>query len=286
MRKLISSLIAPLLLATTLSAQDHIEKYKGKTYIFDSYEQVTECSPLGLTAGGTSLIILKGALFTVEKILPNGNLVIHINLYTLPKRDSAKYAIAVRNRALYNFKTDPKLGPSSLVTENDNVKFFLLSPAVMVSSTSEYTITPIWDITFGTFTTPFKFRMSPFLFTTNLNLGTSLCFQKPFATNFSWGIIGGLSLSSIILDSFSTKGTVMTSSERPAITPSLHGMIGYKMINLVAGFGWDFINKTSTIEQSWIYQGKMWIGIGIGVNLFTANNNTPATTSNAQRTSN
>ena len=242
-------------------SQETIQKYKGKTYIFDSYEQVTECDPLGGNTVGTSTIVLKGSLFTIVRVPDSTHLVIKFLEWN--KKDSAK-------REQFNFSKDKS---TAIKTE----KFFLLEKRVFDRSCSEYTIQQKWDITFGTLTTPFKFRYDPFLFTSNLNLGTSISFQRRFYTNWSWGIVGGLSLSSVTLDSFSTKGYVKTSTERPAVTPSLSLMIGYKNVNVTLGVGWDFINKTSTVEQSWLYHGKRWIGLGIGVNLFNSTSSAPQT---------
>jgi len=273
-----------LLVASRLDAQDNIEQYKNKTYIFDSYEQVTECSALGApVAGAIPITVIKGSIFTVERVMANGDLVIRFNQFNLYK-DPAKRAIAITNRLTYNFKTEPQAAVNSVNRAQDNVRFFLLAKNTMTASCSEYVYTSSWTIYFGTITTPFKFRFKPFLFTTNLSLGAAICFQKTFHKDFSWGIIPGLSLSSVTLDSFSTRGTVTTSSDRPAITPSVHGMLGYRNINLLVGIGWDFINKTSTIEESWIYQGKMWMGVGIGISLFAASN-TSANTNTTQSTS-
>lgn len=261
-----------------LSAQETIQQYKHKTYIFDAYEPVKECNALGaiIDANPTAL---KGSLFTVERVTEKGDLVIKFLIWNLPREiKKNKYDIALANRETYNFKIDPSRIKANGVIPRDNEKFFLLEKTTFNKSCSEYTIQQTWDIAFGTLTTPFKFRHDPFLFTTNLNLGTSVSFQKKFFTNWSWGIVAGLSLSSVTLDSFSTKGTVVTSTERPTVTPSLSAMIGYKNINLTLGLGWDLINKVSTLEESWVYHGKRWIGIGIGVSLFNSNASTQTTT--------
>lgn len=277
MKKLLLFSIACFCISFVSFSQETIQKYKGKTYIFDAYEQAKECDYMGANPKDP-ITVLKGSLFTVERVTDNGDLVIKFLTWHLPKASAKnRYDIALDNREKYNFKSDPSKGVNSLTKQNDNVKFFLLEKNIFDKSCSEYTIQQRWNITFGTLTTPFKFRHDPFLFTTNLNLGTSVSFQKKFFTNWSWGIVAGLSLSSVVLDSFSTKGIVMTSTDRPAVTPSLHGMIGYKNINITLGIGWDIINKTSTLENSWIYNGKRWIGVGIGVSLFNSSS-TPETT--------
>ena len=244
MKQFLFTLVFGLFIQQFCSSQG-IQQYKGKTYIFDSYEQAQECDLLGGSLGA-NIIMIKGALFTIERV-PNAT---HIVIKFLKwKKDNAK-------KNIYNLKTPAAGG-------NPTEVFFLLDKAIFDASCSEYKFEQKWDITFGALTTPFKFRNSPFLFTTNLNLGTSVSYQRKFGKTWSWGLVGGLSLSSVSLDSFSTKGIVSNVTERPAVTPSFHGMIGYKNINLTIGLGWDFINKPSIVEQSWVYYGKRWIGVGI-----------------------
>lgn len=243
-------------------SQETIQKYKGKTYIFDSYEQGYECNALGTNASSTPTTLLKGSLFTVVRVPDENHLV--IKFLTWNKKNPEK-------REKYNFTLNT-------ATNQSETKFFLIEKNTFDHSSSEYNVQQKWDINFGTLTTPFKFRHDPFFFTTNLNLGTSVSYQRKFYKNWSWGIIAGLSLSQVVLDSFSTNAKVKTNTERPAVTPSLNGMLGYKNINVTLGIGWDFINKTSEIEKSWIYHGNRWIGIGIGVSLFNSNNNSQGTT--------
>jgi len=268
MKRLVLCLFVGLSIFNHSDSQETIQKYKGKTYIFDAYENVKNCDALG-TTDNSEITVTKGALYTVERVMSNGDLVIKFLKWNDKNPEEQKK---------YNFKMLAATATKATPLPSDNLKFFLLDKKTFTASCSEYNFHQKWDITFGTLTTPFKFRHSPFLFTTNLNLGTSVAFQKKFYTNWSWGIVAGLSLSSITLDSFSTKGFVKTNTERPAVTPSISGMISYKNVNLTLGFGWDFINKTSTIEESWIYHGKRWIGIGIGVSLFNPSSGSQATT--------
>jgi hypothetical protein len=246
-------------------ASDGIQPYKGKVYIFDSWEQAKRCDVLGNNVAGTATTMEKGAQFTVERVPDATHLVIRFLKW---KNDNTKNTTYFKNTA-------------ALVGGSSDI-FFLLSKAVFDASCSEFKKEQKWDIVFGSLTTPFKFRRDPFLFTTNLNLGTSVSYQRRISSNWSFGFIGGLSLSSISIDSFSTKGFITNVTERPAVTPSIHGMFGYKNINLTIGMGWDFINRPTAVEQRWLYHGKRWVGIGIGVNLFNAGNNEQGTKAQKQ----
>ena len=48
-------------------------------------------------------------------------------------------------------------------------------------------------------------------------------------------------------------------------------MISYKNISFTAGLGMDLISLNSVIENSWIYKRQIWMGFGIGINLFSSN---------------
>nr|WP_315417432.1 hypothetical protein [uncultured Pedobacter sp.] len=239
MKKLLILLIA--IFISTVSFSQVENRYAGKTYIFDYYETIYKSDNLGENVGERETALL-GSLFTVVRVLDK-KVVIKFNNW----EDSSP------NKQKYNL-------------DANRIIFFVLDKDVFQKSCSEYE--KKWDIAFGTFTTPFKIRNKPFLFTTDLNLGASISFRRRFSQNFYWGVIGGLSLSSVKLDSLSTNGTVKTPSDRPAITPSINGLLGYKNINLIFGVGIDYISQTSKIEQSWVYHKKPWFGIGIGVSLF------------------
>lgn len=263
MKRIILSFIG-LLLLQLLSYAQTIKDYKGKVYIFDGYEVGKECDELGNNVAATNTTMLKGSLFTVEKVPTAATLVIKFLSWD---KGSA-------NEATYNLKAAAAAGGKP------TQRFFLITLKSFTESCSEHQYASKWDVNMGTLTTPFKFRRNPSLFTTNLNLGASISAQRKLTTNWSLGLVAGLSLSQIVLDDFSTGGVVATTTERPAVTPSFSLMGGYKNINIVIGIGWDIINKTSDVEKSWTYNGKRWFGIGVGISLFNPNtdpNSTPAT---------
>lgn len=249
MKKLISTILFVLTITQSYSqtvANALEANYLSKTYIFNYYEKIVKSDNLGEHTGKEETALL-GSLFTVVRVLDK-TLVIKFNDWS--SDTSAKNE---KNRLKY-------------LKYNDDLAFFVLDKTVFKNSCSEYV--KKWDITFGTFTTPFKIRLKPFLFTTDLNLGASISFKRRFSREFCWGGILGLSLSSVKLDSLSTNGFVKTPTDRPAITPSINALIGYRNINLMLGFGIDYISQTSNIEANWVYHKKPWFGVGIGVSLF------------------
>jgi len=261
----------------------NMTNYKGKTFIFDANEQLSECSAVGSTdKSHRSVIVNRGSRFTVAHIDEHsGDLTIQFILWELPsKSDTVKYVRAIHNLKTFNvkFETD---SIESYVRSKKNIpdtiiRYFLLSQDKMSTSVSEYVKDKNWDINYGTFTTPFKFRPTKSAFSNSFSLGASVFIQNTVSTNFSWGFVVGFSVSSVALDSASTSNTVKTSTDRPSYTPSIGVLAIYKTINITLGTGADYINRPSAVERSWIYNGKPWIGLGIGVNLFS--NNKPANT--------
>lgn len=252
-----------------------IQNYKDKTFVFNFYEQGKACDVLGITIDPNPIVMLKDALFTVERVVDDTLLVIRFLNWKSGSEKSAIYNY--ESTEVIDTKVDKNGIKSTKKTYNRAEKFFAIPKSVFEKSCSEYTVTQKWDITLGTLMTPFKLRNDPFQFTTNLNLGTMIVGRINLKHGFNIGASLGLSLSSVQLDSLSTNGTVTAATERPAFTPSVGIIFGYKNINLTLSRGWDFINKNSSIERSWVYQGKPWFGLGIGISLFKidSGNSTP-----------
>lgn len=263
----------------TSFSQNNPKNFLGKKYIFDANEYVIACDFVGkslLNQPGANAY--RGMLFTVERITEEGSLVIKFSEWILPSRqkNTEKYERAILNRGLYNFSTIEGKSPKESTFGLDTIRYFLLSRSIFDKSCSEKE--PLWTIDIGVLISPFKFRSNPFLFNQNYNLGTCLMVNRKVRKNFSIGAGLGLSVSQVILDDFSTNGAVQENTERPAVTPSLSLMGGYRRINIVLGIGWDFINRTSEIEKSWTYQGKTWFGVGLGYSLFNSSSTASSTT--------
>lgn len=254
-------ILAMLLSAPAIFGQNSMEPYKDKVFIFDGYSQAQRCDELGGTTGGQSVLMLKGSRFTVENVVTKaaGN-----NAAT----DGDTFLII----KFLKWKSNDKITMYNKSTATaDGIQYFFLIPLTeFAAKCSEYHYDPRWDIAFGTVTNPFKFRKGPAQFTQNLNLGAAVAYVRKFQYDFSVGVMGGLSLSSVTLDKYSTRDFVQENTERPAFTPSAHIVLGYKKVNLLLGVGWDIINKTTDVEKSWVYNGKPWLGIGLGISLFNS----------------
>jgi len=290
-------------------------KYLGKPFVFQKPIQLVECDELGrIVLKANQPIIPKGSTFTVENITKNGQLVIAPWIWRLDadiqngerlsqdtlalkeKIDSLKTSgdeetlferlDRFTKRDAFNFKAYAykSYAPLSLKKTNDNRRYFLIGKDTLTDLCAPYKKVKDWDINYGALVTTFKLRFRRFSFSNNLSLGGAIYFQHKMKsdTNFKWGIIGALSLSSVTLDSSTTnlhtKPLLTTSTTRPAFSPSMHYAISYKQIDLTVGIGWDLLSKPSDAahasatnpEAGWIYNNKPWLGIGLGFNLFTS----------------
>ena len=224
-------------------------------YIFNGNVLIYECNAVGVKVSEDAIIAHQGNRFYIRAInYTSGDFTIQFLNFTDTKSISL------------------------------NGKYFLLSKADMEHSCSDNTDASKWVINYGALIIPFKFRPTKSLFTSNLNLGSSIYFQYKMSPDWAHGVVVGISLSSVTLDSLSTRYKIKTNTDRPAFTPSLSYVISYKNISFTAGVGTDIINKTSIIEKSWIFNGKPWIGFGIGINLFSSGGPTSNTTPTKDQT--
>ncbi len=259
--------------------QNPITNYAGKIFTLNFYTIVTPCDLDGIVLGGAYPVDApKNALFEVDKVTASEDLVIRFRVWKLKEKwktkDSLLYQEQFKKRQIFNFKEDALSGKkeiNSLTGNDDNLSHFLLKKKDFDLYCTQY-IKDTGTVSYGALVEPFKLRNHPSYFTTNLSLGAVVGYQRNFpgSKEYFWGVFGGLSISSITLDSLSTGGKVTTNSERPAITPSLNILLGHKNINLTFGIGWDIINRTSALEKSWIYNGSWWLGFGIGISLFNS----------------
>lgn len=128
----------------------------------------------------------------------------------------------------------------------------------------------------GVVTMPTKLRMGKnFDFQGNLSLGTTAGGKmriSKYNSNYL-NILFGASISTVSLDSFSTKGKVpgQPISNVAVFSPSI-GFV-FEFSNAQAGifYGWDFLNKSSQNKYEWIYNKKPWISIGFGFSILSIN---------------
>jgi hypothetical protein len=123
------------------------------------------------------------------------------------------------------------------------------------------------EIEFGTVTIPIKIRPGnsdniPLDFYGNFNAGVGLNFKfRKFIDIYS-----GISITTVPVDNETTNGVITSPTNAAALTPTF-GIIkelGKAQVGVFLGF--DFLSRN--LGDNWIYQGRRWFGIGVGVNIF------------------
>ena len=125
----------------------------------------------------------------------------------------------------------------------------------------------------GNIFTPIKLRFSPFDFNKDITVGTTfgIKYNTIEKQNASIDAIVGLGISTISIDSFSSKGKVISPIDLLSFSPSFGIVLefGNAQVGLFCGF--DFISNANQIKYDWIYKNKPWLSFGIGYSLFSFN---------------
>ena len=112
-----------------------------------------------------------------------------------------------------------------------------------------------------------------------INLGYAFGFQYQAGKSRDVNIkfLCGLSAGSVNIDSSSTDNKCGTAKNTTAVTPYGGLIVEYKTFQIGTFIGGDY--ALGEIGRNWIYQGKPWIGFGIGISIFSgiANNATQQT---------
>ena len=124
----------------------------------------------------------------------------------------------------------------------------------------------------GSSVIPLRIRLDPFDFGADFSFGTTFGtkFRLSPYNDASIHTVLGLHLTSVSLDSLDTEGAVTstTTETETALTPLVGLVFGFSSAQIGLYSGWDFIK--GEFKDKWIYQGKPWLSIGVGVSLFTA----------------
>jgi hypothetical protein len=262
MKKYCTSAII-LLLAATAYCQPAVDF--NKTYIIVQSILLQPCDAVGGSPGGnTQQLATRGFEFVIDK--DNGDkLVIHFLRWTND---------APNNARLYNTDTNAK----------EPLYYFIL-PLTEFAKTMEKL--PKAPFAIGVAVIPIKLRFGGggegsadrryFNFESAVSLGFSIGVnfkldKSKFTSRNNLALLAGVSLSSVPLDSATTKGFVISSTNNASVT----GHIGllYQIDNFQIGLfsGIDYLS--GKVGKAWVYRNKPWIGIGLGYSIFKAKKTT------------
>jgi hypothetical protein len=129
------------------------------------------------------------------------------------------------------------------------------------------------DLVVGTVFTPIKVRFAPFDFSKDISVGSTFGVKYTFNQDKQAAVDGliGFGVSSVTVDSASTKGRARASQEIFAFTPSIGAVLELGNAQVGLFIGLDFVSNVNQIKYEWIYQGKPWISFGIGYSMFSFN---------------
>lgn len=100
----------------------------------------------------------------------------------------------------------------------------------------------------------------------NVNVGAAAGFRiKVSNTGFDFiNILGGINIGATNINSDTAE--VQTETNAGILTPFLGAVYEYKDFELGLFYGWDHIS--GSVGRTWVYQGKPWLGVGIGYKVF------------------
>ncbi len=251
----------------------------GKTYVVDVPDtKAYHLDPSGKTKKDTQAfhLIKKGTKFTVLEIVEDGFVV----KFWSYRPDEAFLGIKYK-KPVSTINTIADLTKYEItvayIDEKNNGRHYLIEVKDVDEKCSEYHSIK-GNFTWGPVTVPLKMRFgrvdtdTMFSLSGNMNLGLFVGYRQQFkgrktqALNFLLGASGG----SVALREEDIEGA--TEDPEPDNTLALSATLGvvyqYETFQVGLFSGLDFIPYE--LGRSWKYQGMPWLGVGIGIGLFSS----------------
>ena len=256
-----NSILLLILLAVEVGAQSSTNVLYA---VGDQYEFKVPSPLIETTLTGTAMATpttpnsRKGQGFTIVNVV-NNEVIIDIWKYNNPT-DNLIY-----NRDASGNKRFFKIQATSL--EDRVVK--------VVARTSPKRPT----VTAGAVIIPVKLRVNSFDFSKDVTLGTAIgpSWKVSKYSDHYFNVLLGFGITSVTVDSATTKGFIRTSTDRSALTPSVGFVLDFSGVQAGLFVGADLISKKDQIE--WRYHGEPWFSLGLGYTILTkqsaAKNPTP-----------
>lgn len=166
-----------------------------------------------------------------------------------------------------------KINQSNLpVADFSNYTYFYITKAQLDFKARAITRSNL-DLVVGNVITPVKLRFSPFDFTKDITLGSTFGVKYSFAKKQNAAVDGllGIGVSSLTIDSTSSKGKTQQPVDLLAFSTSLGIVIEFGNAQVGAFLGFDFISNKNQNEYNWIYRNKPWVSFGLGYSIFSFN---------------
>ena len=216
-----------------------------------------------------------GTKFRINGFDDNNNLKITFWDYYINKDNT--HAVKANQNNLKATNTYP-VKDTFIINSWANRIEFVIDPKLLDNSCKQY-FGKSNTFTWGFMTLPIKVRFGDkknrlFTFEENLSLGLTCGYRYQFPSKNPQAInvLSGFGIGRSKIDTSSMKNTILTPSSNTAPTLNLNLGILYQFEVFQVGFfiGGDYI--LTEIGRNWKYQGKPWLGMAIGVSLFSKNN--------------
>lgn len=127
--------------------------------------------------------------------------------------------------------------------------------------------------TLGMLTIPSKLQLDDTDLRQSTNLGISFGYQRShrMSDRITYSIVASACLTGIQLNSWNTKGatSVPQGVDFLGVSYSIGWLLQYEKIQFGIHLGADRLNEAAARQFQWIHQGKLWLGLGIGINIFS-----------------
>lgn len=136
----------------------------------------------------------------------------------------------------------------------------------------------------GPLVIPVKLRSSPFDFSTDISfgaaVGSAVRTSRQVENNRLYFLLSG-GITAITIDSISTEGEVTESMDFPGFYMAAGAVLSLRnSFSLGLFVGVDYLSARN--RNNWIYQGKPWVGVGIGISMFQLNKEDQSTLNKVQ----
>jgi len=215
---------------------------------------------------GTDEISLTGLRFKVVQDLGDSYLITFLPWKTKAESDVSSRANEIRSLNKQYYK------------DGNVQKYFTIPKKQFHENTLKDKTPPKNSFTTGAITVPIKIRFGSkdkdgvrtryFDFYGDVNLGMAIGYKfRPWKNqDMFFNFLGGIGITSVAVDSLTTKGYIKTSTKAAALTPSLSFVWEIKSFQIGLFAGIDYLSRE--LGDKWDYKDQVWLGIGLGYSIF------------------
>jgi len=252
------------------------EESKTLYYRLKTSLRLYESDFTGKDSLGLSEELPANSKFTIVNTIDNGyiirfwqwggkNMSDSVIVKALAKKDWPQASLEYK-LSNFNYKADRDPNKQH-VAGHFTTRYFKISEAQMVMFAEK--LQSHFEPTYGALVIPIKVRFDPSEFTKDVTFSATggIKWNVWPAHKLSLTAILGTGISAITVDSTNTGGTVTSSTDRAGITFFGGLVLQWKMLQIGAFTGGDWLMDDN--KDKWRHHGKPWLGVGIGISLYT-----------------